>query len=77
MTQYVLKNKKVIDFFDKHSHLDFNEMNGVFVDIMEQLIQNMSDTIENSHNTALIKTLAQRMENMETSFICRVEFYEW
>lgn len=69
MTQYVLKNKKVIDFFDKHSHLDFNEMNGVFVDIMDQLIQNMSDTIENSHNTALIKTLAQRMENMETSFI--------
>ena len=68
MSQYILTNQRAVDFFVKHSHLDFNEMNCIFVDIMEKLIQNMSDTIESSHNTALIKTLATRMVDMETSF---------
>jgi hypothetical protein len=67
-TQYLLTNERAIDFFNRHAHLDFNEMNGIFVDIMDKLIQNMSDNIESSHNTALIKKLATRMEQMETSF---------
>jgi hypothetical protein len=68
MPEFVLKNSRALDFFKKHTHLDFNEMCGIFVDIMEKLVQNMSDTMENSHNTALLKTLATRMEHMETSF---------
>lgn len=68
MTSFVLTNSKAIGFFTKHDHLDFNVMNGIFVDIMEKLLQNMSDNIENGHNTALIKQLSKRMENMELSF---------
>ena len=68
MTKYELTNERVISFFNKHSHLDFNEMNCIFVNIMENLIQNMSDTIENSHNTELIKKLASSMTAMERNF---------
>ena len=68
MSQFILKNERVIDFFKKHNHLDFNEMCGIFVDIMEKMMQNMTDNIESSHNTALIKKLASRMEQMESSF---------
>jgi len=68
MSQFTLKNDKAIKFFSKNSHLDFNEMCGIFVDIMEKMMQNMTDNIESSHNTALIKKLATRMENMESSF---------
>ena len=68
MSSFVLTNAKAISFFEKHSHLDFNIMNGIFVDIMEKLLRNMSDNIENGHNTALIKQLSKRLENMESSF---------
>lgn len=68
MSALVLTNKKAIQFYEKYSHLDFNIMNGFFVDIMEKLMQNMSDNIENGHNTALIKQLAHRLETMESSF---------
>ena len=68
MGKYVLTNKNAVAFFEKHSHLDFNIMNGIFVDIMEKLLQNMCDSIENNHNTELIKQLAVRLESIETSF---------
>lgn len=68
MSQFVLKNARAIEFFQKQSHLDFNEMCGIFVDIMEKMMQNMTDNIESSHNTALIKKLATKMEHMENSF---------
>jgi len=68
MSDYVLSNERAIAFFQNNSHLDFNTMNGVFVDIMEKLLQNMCDTIEMNNNTELIKQLSSRLETMETSF---------
>jgi len=68
MSDYVLSNERAIVFFQNNSHLDFNTMNGVFVDIMEKLLQNMCDTIEMNNNTELIKQLSSRLETMETSF---------
>ena len=42
MSQFVLTNERAKSFYSKNSHLDFNTMNGIFVDIMENLLQNMS-----------------------------------
>jgi len=69
MSQFLLTNERAIAFFKKHSHLDFNVLNGIFVDIMENLIQNMSDSVESSHNTELLVGLTKRLETMESSFI--------
>ena len=68
MSQFVLTNERAKAFYSINSHLDFNTMNGIFVDIMENLLQNMSNDIENGHNTNLIKELSSRLENMESSF---------
>jgi hypothetical protein len=68
MSKFILSHEGAVKFFEKHTHLDFNVMNGIFVNIMEKLIQNMSDNIESGHNTALIKQLANRLETMESSF---------
>ena len=68
MSKFILSNERAVNFFEKNTHLDFNVMNGIFVDIMEKLLQNMSDNIESGHNTALIKQLAHRLETMESSF---------
>ena len=68
MNSYILTDEKAVAFFEKNKHLDFNTMNGLFVDIMEKLLQNMCDTIESNNNTELIKQLSTRLEMMETSF---------
>ena len=69
MSEFRLTNERAIAFFQKHSHLDFNVLNGIFVDIMENLIQNMSDSVESSHNTELLVGLTKRLETMESSFM--------
>lgn len=68
MNSYILTDEKAVAFFEKNKHLDFNTMNGLFVDIMEKLLQNMCDTIESNNNTELIKQLSTRLEMMESSF---------
>ena len=56
---YTLKNKQAIDFYNRHPHIDFDAMNGVFVSILENLMTNLSDKIDNSQNTFLLKQLSQ------------------
>ena len=67
MTDYHLTNKKAIGFFNKHKNIDFNVINGVFVDIMENLMKNLSDSVESTHNTELLIGLTKRLEKMESS----------
>lgn len=66
--EFKLTNAKAIAFYKKHSHLDFNVMNGIFVDMMENMMQNMNDSIESGQNSELIKELSKRMAVMEQSF---------
>ena len=65
---YQLKSKKAIDFYENHPHLDFDTMNTLFVQILEDLMENLSDNIDNSHNTELLKQLSTRLEKMETNY---------
>lgn len=68
MGEYTLTNDRAVAFYAKNTHLDFNTMNGIFVDIMENLLQNMSNDIENGHSTNLIRELTKRLDTMECSF---------
>jgi hypothetical protein len=65
MTQLLLTNQKAILFYEKHQHLDFNAMNALFVDVLEKLIDSLSDKIDNSQNTLLIQELTKRMSSIE------------
>ena len=64
---YTLTNVSAINFFDNNSHLDFNTMVGLFVNVMENLKTDMSDKIENAHNSALIKEISDKLSKMEQS----------
>jgi hypothetical protein len=65
---YQLKSKKAVDFYQRHPHLDFDTMNTLFVDILEGLMENLSDKIDNSHNTELLKQVASRLLNLEENY---------
>ena len=38
--QYILLNKKCIDFYKKNPHLDFNEINELFIDLIQNISSN-------------------------------------
>ena len=67
MSEFILSNQRAIDFFSKHTHLDFNTINVMFVDILEKLMDSLSDKIDNSQNTLLIQELAKRINTIESS----------
>ena len=62
MSEFILSNQRAIDFFSKHTHLDFNTQRYV-VDILEKLMDSLSDKIDNSQNTLLIQELATHQHN--------------
>jgi uncharacterized coiled-coil protein SlyX len=65
---YTLTDKRAISFFATHPHIDFNAMNVLFVEIMEKLLHNLSDQIDTSQNTLLIKELTSQMATLQNQF---------
>jgi len=61
----VITDKRVISFFENNPHLDINQMNGIFVDIMEKIIHNISDQMDDSHNSRILQSLVSKIENLE------------
>jgi hypothetical protein len=57
-----LKNKDVWDFYDKHKHLNFEEMNLVMVDILEQILEATSPSL----NTTIAAQLVENMKLLQT-----------
>ena len=68
MSKYILKNQTVINFYNTHSHLDFNTMNVIFMNILQKLMSNISNNMNNNHNTLLLQELSNRLTHLENSY---------
>lgn len=53
-------SQKVIKFYEENPHLDINAMNEIFVDIMKNLTTNVSNKLDSSQNSNMIKSLTDR-----------------
>ena len=67
---YVLSinNKKVFDFYEEHKNLNFENMNVLFVDLLDTLLRNTNPTLDTNVAASLIdsiKTLQGQVNNME------------
>jgi hypothetical protein len=58
----VCNNKKVWEFYKEHSNLDFEAMNVIFTDIMENLFQDMNSSISTSLASQLLTSI-QGLQN--------------
>lgn len=72
---YTLKNKRAINFYNNHPHIDFDSINGVFVSILENLIGNLTDKIDNSQNTFLLKQLSEKLNQIEQNQNTQINEY--
>ena len=57
MDSLVCKNKKVIEFYNEHSSLDFETMNITFITIMQNLMQDMNSSLNNTIATQLLNNM--------------------
>ena len=65
MSNFQLSDPKVLKFINDNPHLDFNQLCGIFVDIIEKLKFNVSEQIDNSQNNKLLQNLLLKMERLE------------
>ena len=56
---FVLKSEKAIEFYTKNSHIDFNQVNEMFVD----MIQKLTSTVQNSLSVNELKLLLHNINN--------------
>ena len=54
-----INNERCVSFYKKHTHIDFESVNLIFLDILEKLITNMSQTLDDSYTRESLKTLLE------------------
>jgi hypothetical protein len=52
-----INNTKVIDFYNEHKNLNFENMNVLFVDILESLLRNTNPSLDSNIATTLLDTM--------------------
>lgn len=60
-----IKNQKVIEFYKKRKHIDIDGINLVFVELLEKLEKNMTETINQNLSVELLKDLSSKILSIE------------
>lgn len=55
---YSLKNTRAIQFYENHPELDFDAVNLIFVDLLEKLLSNMSNTLNDNLSVDMLKEIS-------------------
>jgi len=58
---YSLKNKRAIQFYENHPELDFDAVNLIFVDLLEKLLSNMSNTLNENLSVDMLKEISENV----------------
>ena len=54
-----IKNERCIEFYKQNPNIDFESVNLIFLDILEKLMNNMSQTLDDSYTRESLKTLLE------------------
>jgi len=52
-----ITNKKVLDFYNEHTNLNFENMNVLFVDILENLLRNTNPSLDSNVAASILDTM--------------------
>jgi hypothetical protein len=62
---FSLKSERVIKFYSDHPELDFDAVNIIFVDLLEKLVHNMSNTLNQNLSIDLLKQISNKINTLE------------
>lgn len=72
MSSLILKNQRVYDFYNNHKHFDFEKMNILLVDLLE----NFQESALPSFNANVATKLCQQLEKIQTQINEKDELYQ-
>ena len=64
MSKYKITNKKIMDFYDANESLDFQTMNLIFIDILQQIKSGLNSTINSTINSQILSEISDIRENI-------------
>ena len=62
---FVLKNEKAIEFYQKNKHIDFNQVNEMFVEIIQKLTSTVQNSISVNELKMLLHNINNKMKSMD------------
>ena len=60
-----IKSKKVIDFYNKNEFLDINNINEVFIDILQKLIDNLNKSAESNEVHEMLRSVIKNIGSVQ------------
>lgn len=63
--KYVLKSVKAIEFYKKNPSLDFNHVNELFIDVIQNITNTIKESISVNEIKVLLNTINKKVENVE------------
>ena len=61
-----VSNPKILNFYKKHDFLDFETMNILFVNILEQITENIIIDKKNIEQSEIMKHVLEKMNHIES-----------
>ena len=61
------QNDKILAFYNTNTHLDFEKMNLIFIELIEKLNKDLMHTAENSLSNELLKSIFSKVDKIETT----------
>ena len=62
---FSLKSERAIKFFQDHPELDFDAVNLIIVDLLEKLVDNMSNTLNQNLSLDMLKEISSKLNTLE------------
>ena len=76
MSNYKITNKKIMDFYDANESLDFQTMNLIFIDILQQIKSGLNSTINSTINSQILSEISdirENINNINNSFYIKLQ----
>ena len=64
MEEIVIKNKKIVEFYEKNKHISIDNINLIIVDLLEQLINGMNNSINASISSQIFNEIHNLSNNI-------------
>jgi len=65
-TELVVRDRLILDFYQRNPHLDFLAMNHILIDILTKLSTNLADTVQNTVHSQILTTLTHLSHEVHT-----------
>ena len=62
---YSLKSERTIKFYNDNPDLDFEAVNLIFIDLLDKLIHNMSNTLNQNLSLDILKDISSKLNSLE------------